>query len=41
MNKRVPLVRILWRNSQIKDKMWERKTKIKEKYPHLFSNAGM
>ena len=21
--------------------MWERETKIKEKYPHLFSNASM
>jgi hypothetical protein len=35
-NKRVSLVRVLWRNSQIKEEMWEREAQIKEKYPHLF-----
>jgi hypothetical protein len=40
-NKRVPLVRALWRNSQIKEETWEREYEIKEKYPHLFSNIGM
>jgi len=40
-NKRVPLVRVLWRNSQIKEKTWERESKIKKKYPHLFPETGM
>jgi len=40
-NKRVPLVRALWRNSQIKEEIWEREYEIKEKYPHLFSKIGM
>jgi len=35
-NKRVSLVRVLWRNSQIEEEMWEREAQIKEKYPHLF-----
>jgi hypothetical protein len=40
-NKRVPLVRVLWRNSQIEKETWERELKIKEKYFHLFLESGM
>jgi hypothetical protein len=40
-NKRVPLVSVLWRNSQIKEETWERESKIKKKYPHLFPGTGM
>ena len=39
-NKRVPLVRVLWRNSQIEEETWERESEIKEKYPHLFFESG-
>lgn len=40
-NKRIPLVRVLRRSSKIKEETWKREYKIKEKYPHLFSNIGM
>jgi hypothetical protein len=40
-NKRVSLVRVLWRNSQIEEETWERELEIKEKYPHLFLESGM
>ena len=40
-NKRVPLVRVLWRSSQIEEETWERESEIKEKYPHLFHEIGM
>jgi len=39
-NKRVPLVRVLWRSSRTKKETWETKSKMKEKFPHLFSNIG-
>ena len=39
-NKRVPLVRVLWRSSQIEKETWERESEIKEKFPHLFSDMG-
>jgi len=35
-NKRVSLVRDLWRNSRIEEEIWERKSKMKQKFPHLF-----
>jgi hypothetical protein len=40
-NKRVPLVIVLWRNSQIEEGRWERETEIREKYPYLFPETGM
>ena len=40
-NKKVSLVRVLWRNSQIEEETWERESEIKEKYPHLFLESGM
>jgi len=39
-NKRVPLVRVLWRSSQIEEETWERESEIKEKFPNLFSDIG-
>jgi len=39
-NKKVPLVRVLWRSSQIEEETWEREFEIKEKFPHLFSDIG-
>ena len=39
-NKRVPLVRVLWRSSQIEEETWEREFEIKNKYPHLFPEIG-
>ena len=40
-NKKVSLVRVLWRHSQIEEKTWDRESEIKEKYPHLFLESGM
>ena len=39
-NKRVPLVRVLWRSSRIEEETWERESEMKEKFPHLFSDIG-
>jgi len=39
-NKRVPLVRVLWRSSRIEEDTWEREFKMKEKFLHLFSDIG-
>jgi hypothetical protein len=35
-NKRVSLVRVLWRNSRIEEETWERESEMKQKFPHLF-----
>ena len=40
-NKRVSLVRVLWRNSKIEEETWERESEIKEKYPLQFLESGM
>jgi hypothetical protein len=39
-NKKVHLVRVLWKNTQMGEKTWERESKIKKKYPNLFSDIG-
>jgi hypothetical protein len=39
-NKRGPLVRVLWRSSQIEEEIWEKESEMKEKFPNLFSDIG-
>ena len=39
-NKRMSLVRVLWRNSQIEEETWERESEMM-KCPRLFSYIGM
>jgi hypothetical protein len=39
-NKRVPLVRVLWRSSRIEEETWERESEMKEKFSHLFSDIS-
>jgi hypothetical protein len=39
-NKRVSLVRVLWRSSRIEEETWERESEMKEKFLHLFSDIG-
>jgi hypothetical protein len=39
-NKRVPLVRVLWRSSRIEEETWERESEMKEKFAHLFSDIS-
>ena len=36
-NKNISLVRVLWKNQQIEESTWELETKMREKYPYLFS----
>ena len=37
----MPLVKVLWRNSQIEEETWERESEMMKKYPGLFSYIGM
>ena len=39
-NKKVALVKILWRNSQMEEDTWERESEMKRKYPNLFIEVG-
>jgi len=40
-NKKVPLVKILWKRSQIEEETWEKESEIKRKYPELCTLIGM
>ena len=40
-SKKIPIVRILWRNAQIKEETWEREAEMRKKYPNLFELPGM
>jgi len=40
-NKKEPLVKVLWRNSQIEEETWERESEMMKKYPGLFSYTSM
>ncbi|XP_015167109.1 uncharacterized protein [Solanum tuberosum] len=35
-NKRIPLVKVLWRNHSGKEATWEREEDMRTQYPHLF-----
>ena len=37
-NKRIPLVKILWRNHELEKATWEVEEAIRGKYPDLFTN---
>ncbi|XP_058068388.1 uncharacterized protein LOC131217467 [Magnolia sinica] len=37
--KTIPLVKVLWSHHGEEEATWEREVKVKEKYPHLFSNT--
>ncbi|XP_027109197.1 uncharacterized protein [Coffea arabica] len=39
-NKRIPLVKVLWRNHGLEETTWEVEEEIREKYPDLFPNQG-
>jgi hypothetical protein len=36
-NKKFPLVRVLWKNSKIDEKIWERESEMMKRYSSLFS----
>jgi hypothetical protein len=40
-SKKIPIVRILWRNAQVEEETWERETEMRKKYPNLFDLPGM
>jgi len=35
-NRAIPFVKVLWKHRQTADATWEPKTKMRQKYPHLF-----
>ena len=35
-NKRILLVKVLWKNHEVEEATWEREEEMKTKYPHLF-----
>ena len=40
-NKKISIVRFLWRNAQIEEETWEREAEMRKKYPNLFQTQGM
>jgi hypothetical protein len=40
-NKRISIVKILWRNTQIEEETWERESEMRKKYPNLFELPSM
>ena len=36
-NKKVVLVRVLWRNPKVEESTWELENDMLDRYPHLFS----
>ena len=39
-NKKVPIIRVLWRSSQIEEETWEKESEMRQKFPDLFINSG-
>lgn len=35
-NRSIPMIKVLWRSSQIEEETWERESKMRRKYPELF-----
>nr|XP_027088632.1 uncharacterized protein LOC113709984 [Coffea arabica] len=40
-NKRIPLMKVLWKNHGLEEATWEVEQEIREKYPDLFPNQGV
>ena len=38
--KKIPLVKVLWRNQNVKEATWEPEEAMRQKYPDLFDNRG-
>ena len=36
-NKKVAIVKVLWRNHLVEDATWEEEVDMRSRYPHLFS----
>ena len=39
-NKRIPLVKVLWRNHKIKEATWESEEIMRQQYPQLFNEGN-
>jgi hypothetical protein len=39
-NKKISLVKVLWRGSQMEEESWEREDEMRSKYPGLFLKSG-
>ena len=39
-NKKISLVKVLWRSSQMEKETWEREAEMRNKYPLLFLKSG-
>jgi hypothetical protein len=39
-NKKILMIKVLWKNSQVKEHTWEKETEMKRKYPELFADSG-
>jgi len=39
-NKRIPMVKVLWRNAQVEESTWETEQLMRRQYPHLFVETG-
>jgi hypothetical protein len=39
-NKKICMIKVLWRSSQIEEVTWERESEMRRKYPELFINTG-
>jgi len=39
-NKKVPIIRALWRSSHIEEETWERESEMRRKFHDLFINSG-
>jgi hypothetical protein len=40
INKKIPNIKILWRNSQIEEVTWERESQMRQKHPELVLDSG-
>ena len=39
-NKRIPLVKLLWRNNKTEEDMWESEKTMRQQYPQLFNEGN-
>ena len=39
-NRKIPMVKVLWKNHGIEEATWETKEYMRQHYPHLFPNSG-
>ena len=38
--KKIPLIKVLWRNHSVEEATWEPEDAMRQKYPNLFDNRG-